>query len=484
MSDTFNYDPTWLSRRMPGRRSRILVNMTPVIAPPVNTNAIGALTTHNSTMNAYWQRLLLFFFLATQPPPSDQQAAQSLADSLLHRPSSDYVAPPRVMPPMPPRYLGSCHWEVQLENGSTFVVRVPEGLNEGSEWFLHLSDRSIQRIRIPPESKSSSSSQATSSSATPSSETSPSSTPSTVPSTPATGGVQEAPVGTTNANATGDAGTPIPPTSVSTDEAPTTHSSPTTGPSMASSAPASPSAPAMPTVAVAQAAPIQLNEDIVMTGDPIPGPPSLSDSHAGARSALAPRRNRNHARMNVRHAPYTITERPQAAAPRADLTANSNISTGAALMGGALASGAGGLAPSHVSAAPVAASLVDLSAYEHFPPCPVLRQHMPYLYQVPPAPAGMHVCMETRFCKPKRKPSGYYYGQPCFASSQSLDRHINSVAHRGVKVPCPHCGMPMARTDTKHARTCTGPKKGPGNGGAGGASGSGSSQAGPSRLAA
>ncbi|VDC02040.1 unnamed protein product [Peniophora sp. CBMAI 1063] len=480
MTDTVNYDPTWLSRRMPGRQSGILVNMTPVIAPPVNTNVIGALTTHNNTMNATWQRLLLFSFLATQPPPSDQQAAQSLADSLLRRPSSDCVAPPRVMPPMPPRYLGSCHWEVQLENGSTFVVRVPEGLNEGSEWFLHLSDRSIQRIRIPPESKPSSSSEASSSSTTPSSETSPSSTPSTIPSTPATGGVQEAPVSTTNTNATGDVGTPIPPTGVSTDEALTMHSSPATAPSMASSAPASPSAPAMPTVALAQAAPIQLNEDIVMTDTHIPGPLSLSD-HTVTRQSSAPRRNRNQARVNVRHAPYP-TGRPRAAAPRADLSANNTISTGAALMGGALASGAGGLVPSHISAAPVAASLVDLSAYEHFPPCAVLRQHMPDLDQVPPAPAGMHVCMEARFCKPKKKPSGYHYGQPCFASSQSLQRHTN--AHRGVKVLCPHCGMPMARRDTKHARTCTGPKQGPGNGSAGGASGSGSSQAGPSRLAA
>lgn len=171
--------------------------------------------------------------------------------------------------------------------------------------------------------------------------------------------------------------------------------------------------------------------------------------------------------------PYP-TEKPQAAAPSADLMAHNNISTGATLTGGALAGDAGGMASSHTSAAPAAASPA-------FPTPPAQVWHG---YDAGPPPKFLCPDVDCRCAKAKR----HWRLRPVFSGKQRLDTHYDIHRPAGEKkytVICPHCGVICSRGDMsyRHINKCKGPQDDDSDvGGMGGASAS--SQAGPSHMAA
>ncbi|KZV66081.1 hypothetical protein PENSPDRAFT_755947 [Peniophora sp. CONT] len=201
--------------------------------------------------------------------------------------------------------------------------------------------------------------------------------------------------------------------------------------------------PAIPEDAGAQDGPATTNDNFMTSDMNALSFPDIS-FQPGGQAAPAYRRNNNHSSGDVRHAPYP-NSKPQDVAPGADLSANNDTSTGATLMGGALASDAGGVASSHTSAVQV--------------PIPSPLNYV----KGDKRNEWKRVCRYVGCVPVKPTKEGSWRGMPLFKYPWLLTRHVDSV-HLGKTVKCPDCGDETSRDDSDHRHRLTCPGKGKGKG--------------------
>ncbi|VDC06632.1 unnamed protein product [Peniophora sp. CBMAI 1063] len=143
------------------------------------------------------------------------------------------------------------------------------------------------------------------------------------------------------------------------------------------------------------------------------------------RPIPAPPRHHNHNSRNVRAAPYP-TERPQAAAPGADLGANNNTtSTSVTLMGGAHARDASGVASPQPSATQATTSSSEV---------------VPYGDWMENDPDYDLICWQPGCTAPTKTKR---FGRPRFSDLGAKTRHAKTHVVRGKLLTCPTCQKPF-----------------------------------------